>query len=126
MGKRRQAAASTAAAAAAATAIAGLPSWLKPTGPLSCTIAVHAKPGARVCNFELGTFALEVTIDAKPVDGEANAAIVLFVSELLGLKRRGVELAAGAKSREKVLTVAGLSAQQALVALETAAAAAQR
>ncbi|KAL4426714.1 hypothetical protein ABPG77_004770 [Micractinium sp. CCAP 211/92] len=100
----------------------GLPSWLRPTGPSSCSIAVHAKPGSRVCSFALGSDALDVAIDAKPVDGEANAAITAYVSQLLGLKRRDVALTVGSKSREKVLAVSGVDAAAALELLRAAAA----
>jgi uncharacterized protein YggU (UPF0235/DUF167 family) len=62
-------------------------------------------------------------VDAKPVDGEANAAIAEYIAELLGLKRREVSLVAGAKSRDKVLAVGGLSAAQGLERLRQAAAA---
>lgn len=69
----------------------------------------------------LGADALDVAIDAKPVDGQANEGIVEFVAELLGLKRRDVQLQVGHKSREKVLAVSGLSAEQALEWLQAAA-----
>ena len=68
----------------------------------------------QACSVGLSPEALDVAVDAKPVDGEANAAISEFVAELLGLKKRDVTLTVGAKSREKVLAVAGLSAEQAL------------
>ena len=79
-------------------------------------------PCLQVCSVGLGLEALDVAVDAKPVDGEANAAIAEFVAELLGLKRRDVTLVAGAKSRDKVLAVAGLSAAQGLERLRLAAA----
>lgn len=40
--------AASAAAATATDAAATLPAWLRPTGPASFTLAVHAKPGSRV------------------------------------------------------------------------------
>jgi uncharacterized protein (TIGR00251 family) len=71
-------------------------------------------PPLQVCSVTLGPDALEVAIDAKPVDGEANTAIVEYVAEVLGLKKRDVTLVSGAKSRHKVLAVEGLDAQAAL------------
>ena len=70
----------------------------------------------------LGADALDVAIDAKPVDGQANEGITDYIAELLGLKRRDVALQVGHKSREKVLAVSGLSAEQALERLRAAAA----
>jgi len=69
----------------------------------------------------LGGEALDLAIDAKPVDGEANAAITEYVAELLGVNKRNVSLTVGAKSREKVLAVSGLSAAAALEKLRAAA-----
>ena len=79
-------------------------------------------PCLQVCSLGLGSEALDVAVDAKPVDGEANAAIAEYVAELLGLKRRDVTLVAGGKSRDKVLAVEGLSAAQGLEQLRQAAA----
>lgn len=56
----------------------------------------------QVCSVALGGDALDVAIDAKPVDGQANDGIVQYVAELLELKRRDVQLTVGQKSREKV------------------------
>lgn len=70
----------------------------------------------------LGPAALDVAIDARPVEGAANEGIVEYVAELLGLKRRQVQLVAGEKSREKVLAVAGCGAAAAHARLQQAAA----
>ena len=90
--------------------------------PLPCR-RFPASPPAQVCSVQLGADALDIAIDAKPVDGQANDGIVEYVAELLALKRRDVQLAVGAKSREKVLAVSGLAPDQALARLQAAAAA---
>lgn len=77
----------------------------------------------QVCSVGLDGGVLDVAIDAKPVDGEANAGICAYVAELLGLKKSHVILASGAKSREKVLWVTGLGAATALERLRAAVAA---
>ncbi len=56
-------------------------------------------------------------------EGEANSDIVAYVAELLGVKRSAVALVAGGKSRDKVLSVEGLTQQEALLRLAAAAAA---
>ena len=43
-----------------------------------------------------------------------------YVAEALGVRRRPVSLAAGAKSREKVLIVSGVSAGELLARLQAA------
>jgi len=55
---------------------------------------------------------LKIALAAPPVDGEANAALIEFVAELLKVKRAQVELSAGQSSRRKTLTVRGISAAE--------------
>jgi uncharacterized protein (TIGR00251 family) len=53
---------------------------------------------------------LKIRLQAPPVDGKANAALVEFLSGLLGIPRRQVALLAGATGRKKRLLISGLSA----------------
>lgn len=46
--------------------------------------------------------------------------VVEYVAEALGIKKRSVSLAAGAKSREKVLIVSGVSSLDVLARLQAA------
>jgi len=46
-------------------------------------------------------------LQAPPVDGAANEALVQFVAESLGVARRHVQIVAGATSRTKVIDVLG-------------------
>ena len=50
-----------------------------------------------------------VKITAPPVEGAANAAIVKFIADVLGVRKSQVELISGEKSREKTLRISGLS-----------------
>jgi uncharacterized protein (TIGR00251 family) len=50
-----------------------------------------------------------VKITAPPVEGAANAAVVKFIAESLGIRKSQVELVSGEKSREKTLRIVGLS-----------------
>jgi len=72
----------------------------------------------QTCGLVLGQEAVDVTIDAPAREGEANAAILEYVAGILGLKKRDVTLAAGGKSREKVLLIEGLDAATALARLQ--------
>ncbi len=76
----------------------------------SCTIAIKATPNAprsEVVGW-LGD-ALKVRLHAPPVDGKANAELCAFLAEHLGLPRRAVTLATGASSRQKRVTITGLT-----------------
>lgn len=50
-----------------------------------------------------------VKITAPPVEGAANAAVVKFVADALGVRKSQVELVSGEKSREKTLKIDGLT-----------------
>ena len=54
--------------------------------------------------------ALKLAITAPPVDGKANAAIVGFLAETLGVAKKDITVTHGDKSRRKELVVRGLSA----------------
>jgi uncharacterized protein (TIGR00251 family) len=54
----------------------------------------------------------KVRLVAPPVDGKANAALVAYLASCLDLPRRAVRVVSGDKSREKLVAVDGLSAQE--------------
>ncbi len=54
--------------------------------------------------------ALRVRVNAPPVDGAANEAVVEVIAEALGVPRRAVRIVSGASSRSKVVEVSGVSA----------------
>jgi uncharacterized protein YggU (UPF0235/DUF167 family) len=67
-------------------------------------VAVVAHPGARSERIEAGDHSeLHVWVRARPVEGQANAAIERVIASGLGLKMRQVRLAAGASSRRKIV-----------------------
>jgi uncharacterized protein (TIGR00251 family) len=51
---------------------------------------------------------LKVALCAPPVEGEANAALVEFLADAFGLKRRQVQVVSGAASRNKTVSLDGL------------------
>ncbi len=74
------------------------------------TIAVYVVPRAPRSEI-VGTHgeALRIRLNAPPVRGAANAALISFVAEILGVARRQVRILAGHTSRNKMLAVSGLS-----------------
>ena len=76
-------------------------------------LAVRLTPRARVRRIEGvvrdadGRPALKVAVDAPPVDGKANAALIALVASSLGVAKSAVSLAAGASGRRKLLMVEG-------------------
>jgi uncharacterized protein (TIGR00251 family) len=60
---------------------------------------------------ELGD-ALKLNLTAPPVEGRANEACIEFLANLLEVPRSSVSIASGESSRQKVIRVVGLSAEQ--------------
>jgi uncharacterized protein len=54
--------------------------------------------------------ALRVRVGARPVDGAANRELIDVLARVLGIRPSAVTIAAGASSRAKRVTVAGLDA----------------
>jgi hypothetical protein len=82
--------------------------------PVSCTLTIKAIPGApknQVCGW-LGE-ALKIKIQAPPVEGRANEALVEFLADALGVHRRAVTLVRGDLSRQKVVRIDGLALAEA-------------
>lgn len=77
-----------------------------------CSFAVRVHPRARR-DAVAGTAgeALKLSLTSPPVEGRANAACIEFLARLLGVSRSAVEIISGAGSRNKVVRVAGLSAE---------------
>jgi uncharacterized protein (TIGR00251 family) len=83
-----------------------------------CTLNVRVHPGAKrdaVTGLHAG--AVKVALNAPPVDGKTNNALVAFVAERLKLPRSKVALIAGTTSRSKTLRIAGKSAAEVQAAL---------
>ncbi len=77
-------------------------------------LAVKLTPGAsadRIDGWDVdagGRPVLKVRVRARPVEGEANAALILLLSRSLGVIRSAVSLARGGQSRLKMVEVEGL------------------
>jgi uncharacterized protein (TIGR00251 family) len=71
-------------------------------------VSVHVQPrAARSEIVGLHGAALKVRLQAPPVDGAANEALVALLAERLGVARRAVRVVAGASSRAKTVEVDG-------------------
>ena len=76
------------------------------------SVAVHVVPRARA-SAVAGRHgdAIKVRIAAPPVDGAANAELVRFVAERLGVPSSLVTIAHGAGGRRKTVEVRGLESR---------------
>jgi uncharacterized protein len=81
--------------------------------PGGLTFAVKVRPRARenAVIGELGD-AIKVSITAAPVDGKANEACIELLADLLKVPRSSITIASGQNSRNKVIRLNGISAQE--------------
>ena len=82
-------------------------------------LAVQVVPRAsksEICGLQGD--ALKVRLQAPPVDGKANEALVRWLAGALGVPRGAVEIVAGAAARVKRVRVRGCSAAQVRAALK--------
>ena len=72
--------------------------------------AVHVQPRASRSEV-VGVHgdALKVRLQAPPVEGAANEALIRFLAEALSVRRDAVRILAGRSSRAKVVEVDGVS-----------------
>ncbi len=66
---------------------------------------------------------LRVRVTAPPVKGAANAALERLLAKALGVPKSAVGVVSGAKAREKIVGIGGLSQDEAVARLRDAGAA---
>ena len=73
-------------------------------------IRLHVQPGAKRSEV-VGRYgdALKVRIQAPPVDGKANLAVIEFLAKALKVPKKNVGLVSGETSRSKSFFVSGVS-----------------
>jgi len=77
-------------------------------------LAIKLQPGAsadRIDGWDTdpsGRAVLKVRVRARPIEGQANEALVTFLAKALDLPKSAVTLARGPQSRLKMLEIAGL------------------
>ena len=71
--------------------------------------AVHLQPRASVTAVVgLHGDALKIRLQAPPVDGAANAALIDLLARLLGVRRDAIRIVSGQTARRKVVEVLGV------------------
>jgi uncharacterized protein (TIGR00251 family) len=87
------------------------------------TLAVRAQPGAKKTAitgvYGGGSAAqLKIAVQAPPVEGRANSALIAFLAETFGLPKNRVEIVSGELSRSKVFLLRGVTLIQAETKLQ--------
>jgi uncharacterized protein (TIGR00251 family) len=91
--------------------------WLLETPDgVSLAIKVIPRAGAtKIAGMREGR--LLIRLAAAPVDGAANDALIAFLSEILKVPARDVRVTSGAQSRNKLVTIAGMTVPRAAGAI---------
>jgi uncharacterized protein len=76
---------------------------------VNCRLKLRIVPNAKRSSLA-GTHgdAIKLKIAAPAVEGKANEALIEFLAATLGISQRDVTLLSGAKSRDKLIEIAGL------------------
>jgi uncharacterized protein (TIGR00251 family) len=82
-----------------------LPVWLRPSGE-GFSVDVHVQPGARRSQV-VGVHGdrLKVAVQAPPLEGRANAAVIKLIAKELDCRPSAVQIAGGEGSRDKRLRI---------------------
>jgi len=75
--------------------------------PLVLDLRVVPNAGRDALAGKMGE-AYKVKVRAPAVDGKANAALIAFLADSLGLKENQIDLVSGAKARTKRIAISGL------------------
>jgi uncharacterized protein (TIGR00251 family) len=78
-------------------------------GAVAFSVKVNPRAKKNAITGELGD-ALKVSLTTPPIDGRANEACIEFFAKLLKVPRSSVTIASGQSSRNKVIRVAGITA----------------
>jgi uncharacterized protein (TIGR00251 family) len=81
------------------------------TDGVTFAVRVHPRAKKNAITGELGD-ALKLSLTTPPIEGRANEACVEFFAKLLKVPRSSVTIASGPKSRNKVIRVTGISAEE--------------
>jgi uncharacterized protein (TIGR00251 family) len=81
------------------------------TGAISFAVKVHPRAKKDAITGQIGD-ALKLSLTAPPIDGRANEACIEFFAKLLKVPRSSVTIASGQTGRNKIIRVAGMSAEE--------------
>jgi uncharacterized protein (TIGR00251 family) len=74
------------------------------------SFAIRVLPRSSKCGLAgLQGDALKIRITAPPVDGRANEACILFLASLFHVTKNRIAIEAGHKSKNKQVSIAGLT-----------------
>jgi uncharacterized protein (TIGR00251 family) len=83
-------------------------------GKQGAALTIRVTPRARKTEFsgimEDGT--VRIRVSAPPVEGKANKALIKFLSKVLKVRKNQIEIVAGEKGLDKIVSILDMSAEQ--------------
>lgn len=83
-------------------------------GKSGAALTLRITPRARKTEFAgvLEDGILRVRVAAPPVEGKANTALLAFLAKVLDVRKNRIEIIAGARGLDKIVSVLDLSAEE--------------
>ena len=83
-------------------------------GKYGAALTIRVTPRSRKTEFSgiLDDGTLRIRICAPPREGKANKELIKFLSKILKVRKNQIEIVAGEKSLDKIVSVLDLSAEQ--------------
>jgi hypothetical protein len=83
-------------------------------GQYGAALTIRVTPRARKTEFSgiLDDGTVRIRVSAPPVEGKANRELIKFLSKVLKVRRNKIEIVAGKKSLDKIVSVIDLSAEE--------------
>ncbi len=75
-------------------------------------IQIHVQPKSSQAKIVLESGTIRVWVNAPPVDGEANDAVVKLFSKALRVAKSKISIIRGESSREKTLRIEGITEKE--------------
>jgi len=100
---------------------------IKSSHTLMTRLSIRVQPGARSdallgwTTDPRGGEILKIRLRAPAVEGKANAALIEFLAQSLGLRRNQIAIVRGEKAREKIVAVEGMTMEEIKRRLQAAA-----
>ena len=83
-------------------------------GKQGAALTIRVTPRAR--RTEIGEVmkdgTLRIRVQQPPVEGKANRALIAFLAEMLGVRKSRIEIVAGTRGLDKIVSVLDLSAAE--------------
>lgn len=78
----------------------------------SCTIDIRLKPRAKNDKIKVKDSIIEISVTSPPVDNKANTHLIRLLAKRLGVSRSSIQIIKGEHSRNKSVSVEGISLNQ--------------